>query len=129
NNRPLTYRWDFGDGTSSTAANPSHTYSTAGAYDARLTVTNNVPASANASVLVTAGSKPPTASITSPAGSLLYKVGDTINFSGVGTDYNGANLPASDMNWQVIVHHCPAGSCHIHFLETFNGASSGSFVV
>jgi len=29
---PYTYLWDFGDGVTSTLANPSHTYSTAGAY-------------------------------------------------------------------------------------------------
>jgi carboxypeptidase T len=33
--------WDFGDGTLSTAANPSRTYSAAGTYSVRLTVTDN----------------------------------------------------------------------------------------
>ena len=43
----LTYNWNFGDGTSSTATNPSKTYSAAGVYSAVLTVsdgTNNVSA-------------------------------------------------------------------------------------
>jgi gliding motility-associated-like protein len=35
-----TYAWDFGDGGSSTATNPSHTYSTAGSYTVKLIVTN-----------------------------------------------------------------------------------------
>ncbi len=40
---PWTYLWDFGDGTTSAAANvTSHTYSTYGVYTIRLTVTNNV---------------------------------------------------------------------------------------
>ncbi|MBE2269751.1 MAG: PKD domain-containing protein, partial [Anaerolinea sp.] len=34
-----TIQWDFGDGTGSTVANPSHTYSTPGLYTATLTVT------------------------------------------------------------------------------------------
>ena len=34
----LTYAWDFGDGTTSTAANPTHTYTTNGTYTATLTV-------------------------------------------------------------------------------------------
>lgn len=34
-----SYLWDFGDGTTSTAANPSHTYTTAGNYTVTLTVT------------------------------------------------------------------------------------------
>jgi PKD repeat protein len=33
------WSWSFGDGTSSTAQNPSHTYTTAGSYTATLTVT------------------------------------------------------------------------------------------
>ncbi|HET8687124.1 MAG TPA: PKD domain-containing protein, partial [Methanosarcina sp.] len=32
--------WNFGDGTTSTAANPSHTYRTGGFYTAKLTATN-----------------------------------------------------------------------------------------
>ncbi|MEO6832736.1 MAG: PKD domain-containing protein, partial [Chitinophagaceae bacterium] len=36
-----TYYWDFGDGTSSTAQNPIHTYSTPGTYSVSLLVTNS----------------------------------------------------------------------------------------
>lgn len=35
-----SYAWDFGDGTSSTAVNPTKTYSTAATYTVRLTATN-----------------------------------------------------------------------------------------
>ncbi len=35
-----SYLWDFGDGTTSTAQNPAHTFSTAGSYTVKLTVTN-----------------------------------------------------------------------------------------
>ena len=38
---PLTYLWNFDDGTpTSTAANPSHTFTAAGTYDVTLTVTD-----------------------------------------------------------------------------------------
>jgi PKD repeat protein len=36
---PMTYLWDFGDSTTSTAQNPTHTYTT-GSYTVTLTVTN-----------------------------------------------------------------------------------------
>jgi hypothetical protein len=36
---PYTYEWDFGDSTNSTDQNPTHTYTTAGAYNVTLTVT------------------------------------------------------------------------------------------
>jgi len=35
-----TYHWDFGDGSSSNLASPSHTYLQAGAYVATLTTTS-----------------------------------------------------------------------------------------
>jgi PKD repeat protein len=38
--QPATYSWNFGDGSSSTSANPSHTYSDAGTYTVTLEVTN-----------------------------------------------------------------------------------------
>ncbi|MBI3782184.1 MAG: PKD domain-containing protein [Deltaproteobacteria bacterium] len=34
-----TYKWDFGDGTSSTEANPSHTYAKVGDFTASVAVT------------------------------------------------------------------------------------------
>ncbi len=37
---PTTWDWDFGDGGSSTAQHPSHTYTAAGVYTVSLTVTN-----------------------------------------------------------------------------------------
>ena len=37
----VSWRWDFGDGSTSTERNPSHSYGTAGQYSVRLTVTDN----------------------------------------------------------------------------------------
>lgn len=37
-----TALWDFGDGATSTAINPSHTYTSAGNFDVTLTITDNV---------------------------------------------------------------------------------------
>jgi chitodextrinase len=48
------YRWEFGDGQSSTETAPAHTYETAGTYTAQLTVTDNQGATASASVIITA---------------------------------------------------------------------------
>lgn len=37
---PLSYAWEFGDGTTSTVMNPVKTYTTAGTYTVKLTTTN-----------------------------------------------------------------------------------------
>jgi chitodextrinase len=37
---PLTYAWDFGDGSTSREAQPTHTYTTAGLHTVRVTVTD-----------------------------------------------------------------------------------------
>jgi len=37
---PTSWHWDFGDSTTSTLQNPSHTYTTPGTYTVTLTVTN-----------------------------------------------------------------------------------------
>ena len=48
----LTYAWDFGDGETSTEANPEHIYVDPDTYTATLTVTDNEGATATASVSV-----------------------------------------------------------------------------
>ncbi len=40
-NNPTSWSWDFGDGGTSTAQNPSHTYNSAGTYTVKLTATND----------------------------------------------------------------------------------------
>ncbi|MFA7198515.1 MAG: PKD domain-containing protein, partial [Methanoculleus sp.] len=37
---PTSWAWDFGDGTTATEQNPTHTYTTAGTYTVKLTATN-----------------------------------------------------------------------------------------
>jgi PKD repeat protein len=76
------------------------------------------------------GNQPPLSpTITSPASTLTWKVGDLISFAGQATDPEQGTLPASALNWLIVLHHCdPTGqTCHPHELQTFTGVSSGSF--
>lgn len=43
----VSWRWDFGDGSTSTERSPAHSYRTAGRYQVRLTVTDNDGAGAS----------------------------------------------------------------------------------
>jgi len=55
---PYTYAWDFGDGSSSTQQNPSHTYQIAGTYTVSITVTDGGGRSITRTTTVTANSNP-----------------------------------------------------------------------
>jgi glucose/arabinose dehydrogenase/PKD repeat protein len=129
--RPLSYSWDLnGDGTfgDATASTASYTYTTAGVYHPSLRVTDDQGVSDTKSLTVTAGNTAPTAVIDSPASSLTWKVGETINFSGHATDAQDGTLPGSALRWSFILHHCfTPTDCHTHLIQTVNGVSSGSF--
>ncbi|NOT08689.1 MAG: PKD domain-containing protein [Gemmatimonadales bacterium] len=51
--------WDFGDGQSGTGASPSHTYSTAGEFIARLTATDNKGATGTSDAVVKISAESP----------------------------------------------------------------------
>jgi PKD repeat protein len=54
------YKWDFGDGSSSTGQSPSHTYSSSGTYAVELTVTKGgCSKSSQGKVIVRPSTKPP----------------------------------------------------------------------
>jgi PKD repeat protein len=58
---PLTYAWDFGDGTTGTGVAPSHTYTAFGTYVVRLTVNDGHASSTPATTQVTVPDRPPVA--------------------------------------------------------------------
>ncbi len=121
---PLTYLWDFGDGSaSSDMANPSHFYSVNGTYTATLTVDDGQGHTDTDTVTITVGNDTPTASITAPADESLYRDGVAVALRGTGTDREDGALPESAYAWKVLLHH---GS-HIHEHSTATG-SSASFV-
>jgi glucose/arabinose dehydrogenase/regulation of enolase protein 1 (concanavalin A-like superfamily) len=115
----LTYAWDFGDGTTSTAANPSKTYTVNGPYDVNLTVSDGDKTN-QATKRIVVGSTAPTVTITSPVNNSLYSAGDVVSFSATAFDAEDGVLPDSAYNWTVVFHHAD----HIHpFRDNIIGPS------
>ncbi|MGN9843775.1 LamG-like jellyroll fold domain-containing protein [Nonomuraea sp. H19] len=124
----LTYAWDLdGDGEldDSTSATPSFTYAQPGSYVVRLRVSDGRGGQGDASVTVNVNNTAPTAAIGAPTATTTWAVGQTISFSGTGTDAQDGTIPGARMKWTLVLNHCP-GTCHEHEITTFTGAS-GSF--
>ncbi len=121
----LTYFWDFGDGNTSTSANPVHVYvaGSVQSFTARLTVTSSTNGqTSSATTNVTVGSRPPVATISAPINGVNVSPGQTIIFQGSATDPDQI-IPASGLSWIVLLHH----NDHIHTFVSATGAQ-GSFV-
>jgi PKD repeat protein len=54
----ISYRWDFGDGTTADEAQVSHTYTTAGTYTVTLSVRDNDGAEGRAQIIITVSPRP-----------------------------------------------------------------------
>ena len=122
----LTYHWDFGDGTESTEANPSHVYASLSVshFTATLTVTDVNEQTSTSTVDVTVGSLPPVPTISMPINGTRVQPGDTVNYSGGATDVDDGPIASDHLKWTVLLHH----NTHIHTFVGSTGAS-GSFVV
>jgi len=76
-----SYEWAFDDGTTTTGATPTHTYSSAGTYNATLSVTddNGATSTAEVTVEVTTNTAP---TVSLSANRTTVKEGDPIAFDG-----------------------------------------------
>lgn len=117
----LRFDWDFGDGTShSTTKDPSHSYSRAGEYDARLKVTDPAGASATATVHISVGNTPPTATIAAPTEGAKYRGGAPVQLTGSGTDKEDGTLTDAKLSWHIVLVHAD----HTHDFNTLGGRSA-----
>ena len=121
---PISYSWDFGDGTSSTASNPVHTYTQPGQYVVRLTVSDGTNQSLSTPLTITVGT-PPMATITSPADGLVFRAGNVINYRGDATDAEDGALPATAFTWNIDFLH----DNHVHPGTAIAGIKTGSFTI
>ena len=102
---PVTFEWDFGDGSSlNTTASPSHTYTSGGTFTATLTARDGRGGSASRSVTIDAGNTPPTVAITAPPAETRFHGGETYVLSGTASDAETAS-DALVWFWNVTLHH------------------------
>ncbi|MFE7895881.1 lectin [Streptomyces sp. NPDC057412] len=101
----LSYAWTFGDGATSTAANPSHTYTAEGQYTATLKVTDSTGKSATASVQITVGNTAPTVRIDTPADGQIHDFGAAIPFKVTVTDPEDGTIDCSRVKVTFIIGH------------------------
>jgi glucose/arabinose dehydrogenase/PKD repeat protein len=128
----LTYAWDLDDDgqlDDSAAQNPTFNYTSAGIYTVTLRVTDTSGAFDEDTVTINAGSSAPTPVINTPAAGTTWGVGQSIGFTGSATDAQDGTLPASALDWQLILHHCTSpGNCHQHAIQSYENTASGSLV-
>ncbi|HTJ36341.1 MAG TPA: PA14 domain-containing protein [Dactylosporangium sp.] len=124
-NDPLSYHWDFGDGSSSTAPNPTKVYDNVGVYQVDLTVTDTDGHTSSATPLVVQVGIPPTLRVAVPADGSTYRAGDTITYNAFANDAAGFDLDDGKIKTEVRLHH----GTHFHpFVGPLTGRV-GSFTI
>jgi glucose/arabinose dehydrogenase/regulation of enolase protein 1 (concanavalin A-like superfamily) len=118
--QPLTYLWNFGDGTTSTAANPTKTFTAKGTYTVELTVSDGTNSAGAIPVVIQVGT-PPSVNISVPAPNSTYRAGEAITYNAFATDSAGFDLNDAQISTDVIYHH----DTHTHpFLDNLIGRSN-----
>ncbi|HMT30694.1 MAG TPA: PKD domain-containing protein, partial [Bacteroidia bacterium] len=128
-NLPLTYFWKFGDGSTSTQANPTHMYNPGSSqpisYYASLTVTDDIGQTNKDSVLISVNNTPPQVQITS------FDNGDFYSMSGFTNLPLTANVTDAEHSpnqlhyeWRTILQH----NAHTHIEEIDTNKSTTTVI-
>jgi Glucose / Sorbosone dehydrogenase/PKD domain len=117
-NMVLSYLWKFGDGRTSTLADPTLSYSTLGTKAVELAVTDALGLISKAFINIVIGVAP-TASFESPTSTTQFSVGDIIRLKGRGTDLSTkTQIPNTQKFWEVNIRH----ATHYHpFMQYQSG--------
>jgi glucose/arabinose dehydrogenase len=108
--QPLTYAWDFGDGSTSTAPNPSHVFRPATGsptpYTITLTVRDNQGKTDQATLVVSVNNTPPQVTITSPLDNTLYPMNGETTYQMRATVTDQEHISSQlSYRWETIMHH------------------------
>ncbi|RPK88818.1 ThuA domain-containing protein [Streptomyces sp. ADI98-10] len=114
---PLTYSWDFGDGGTSTAADPTYTYKKNGTYTATLTAEDPTGRTGAASVHVTVGNTAPTVELVLPEDGQLFAFGDAVPFKVNVSDPEDGTIDCTEVEVKFTLGH----DSHGHDITTEHG--------
>ena len=111
----LSYLWDFGDGNTSTDADPMHTFTAAPAtpttHTVQLTVTDPGGNTGSAQLIVSVNNSPPQVTIDAPVDGASYPVGVTTNVPLQATVTDAEHGPGQlAYAWRTVLHH----NTHVH---------------
>ncbi|MDX3574473.1 PQQ-dependent sugar dehydrogenase [Streptomyces sp. ID05-47C] len=115
----LTYNWDFGDGSTSTASDPTHRYRKNGTYTATLTAKDPSGRTGSASVQVVVGNTAPKVTLELPRDGQLFSFGDAIPFKVRVTDPEDAAIDCSKVKVTFVLGH----DSHGHPVTSANGCT------
>ena len=128
---PLGYQWQRNTANIAGATSASYTLSSATGSDNgaqfRCVVSNAYGSvTSDSATLSVSQDQPPVGTIDTPVAGTRYNAGNTISYSGRGTDFEDGQLPPSAHTWWIDLHH----GDHVHdFTSAASGFTSGSFVV
>ena len=121
---PITFLWNFGDGTTSTDPNPTKMYTQKGVYTVDLTVSDGVHTGNAVPIAIQVGT-PPQLTIGEPTEGNTYRAGDIISYTAHAIDAAGFDMNDGDIKTEILLHH----DTHVHpFLGPLTGRA-GSFTI
>ncbi|RIJ76691.1 DUF1349 domain-containing protein, partial [Nakamurella silvestris] len=124
----LTYSWNFGDGQTSTQANPTHSFA-AGVWDVQLTVTDGDGKTGVSNVQITSGNARPVVTITGPKDGQFFEFGDQLTYTASVTDVEdgstaGGQILCSAVKESSQLGHVSGGSSHAHPMNETTGCTA-----
>jgi hypothetical protein len=122
----VTYNWDFGDGQVSSQPSVLHLYQTAGTFNARVTVTDNLGASATASIVILV-----TSAALSPDGEIVLYASGAPTRVGAWTQMTDVTAAGGKCIWNPDVGTpklaMPVASPPDYFEMTFNAVAGRAY--
>ncbi len=116
--KAFTVRWDFKDGTFSTAANPTHVFTANGQYNVTMTVTDVDARTAVATVPIVVGNAVPVVTIQFPQNGGFFNWGDQVAYTVTVNDPDaGGPIDCSRVQVLPALGH----SSHQHPMEELSG--------